>query len=135
MSQSTRQGGFTLIEVLVAFVILAMALPVLLRIFSGGVRNVAASSDYAKAVLIAESRLATAGIDDTLAPGETDGVENGRFRWTRVVTSYEPAFDFRSAVRGLRAYHVTVSVSWPNGDKERRVELNTVRLVHEGQRS
>jgi len=130
-----RNSGYTLIEVLVAFVILAMALPVLLRIFSGGVRNVAASSDYAKAVLIAESRLATAGIDDTLAPGETDGVENGRFRWTRVVTSYEPAFDFRSAVRGLRAYHVTVSVSWPNGDKERRVELNTVRLVHEGQRS
>ena len=36
-------------------------------------RNVAVSSDYAKAVLIAESRLATAGIDDTLAPGETDG--------------------------------------------------------------
>ena len=46
-----------------------MALTVLLRIFSGGVRNVAVSSDYAKAVLIAESRLATAGIDDTLAPG------------------------------------------------------------------
>ena len=78
-----RSRGYTLIEVLVAFVILAMALTVLLRIFSGGVRNVAVSSDYAKAVLIAESRLATAGIDDTLAPGETDGIENGRFRWTR----------------------------------------------------
>jgi len=115
--------------------IMAMALTVLLRIFSGGVRNVAVSSDYAKAVLIAESRLATAGIDDTLAPGETDGVENGRFRWTRVVTDYEPAFDYRSAAKGLRAYHVTVSVTWPNGDKERRVELNTVRLLHEGQRS
>ena len=130
-----RSRGYTLVEVLVAFVIMAMALTVLLRIFSGGVRNVAVSSDYAKAVLIAESRLATAGIDDTLAPGETDGVENGRFRWTRVVTDYEPAFDYRSAVKGLRAYHVTVTVSWPNGDKERRVELNTVRLMHEGQRS
>jgi general secretion pathway protein I len=127
--------GYTLIEVLVAFVILAMALTVLLRIFSGGVRNVAVSSDYAKAVLIAESRLATAGIDDTLAPGETDGVESGRFRWTRVVTDYEPANDYGSTVKGLRAYHVTVTVSWPNGDKERRVELNTVRLMHVGRRS
>ena len=130
-----RSRGYTLVEVLVAFVILAMALSVLLRIFSGGVRNVGASSDYAKAVLIAESRLATAGIDDTLAPGETDGVESGRFRWTRIVTDYEPAPDYRNAVKGLRAYHVTVTVSWPNGDKERRVELNTVRLMHEGQRS
>jgi general secretion pathway protein I len=130
-----RSRGYTLIEVLVAFVILAMALTVLLRIFSGGVRNVAVSSDYAKAVLIAESRLATAGIDDTLAPGETDGIENGRFRWTRVVTDYEPTSSYQSTVKGLRAYHVTVTVSWPNGDKERQVELNTVRLMHEGRRS
>lgn len=132
-----RRGskGYTLVEVLVAFVIMAMALTVLLRIFSGGVRNVAVSSDYAKAVLIAESRLATAGIDDTLAPGETDGVENERFQWTRVVTDYEPAFDYRSTVKGLRAYRVTVSVTWPNGDKERRVELHTVRIVHEGRRT
>lgn len=134
MRPRRRSSGYTLVEVLVAFVILAMALSVLLRIFSGGVRNVGVSSDYAKAVLIAESRLATAGIDDTLAPGETDGVENGRFRWTRVVTDYEPSFGYRAAVKGLRAYHVSVSVSWPNGDKERRVELNTVRLVHGGQR-
>jgi general secretion pathway protein I len=130
-----RSRGYTLVEVLVAFVIMAMALTVLLRIFSGGVRNVAVSSDYAKAVLIAESRLATAGIDDTLAPGETDGIENGRFRWMRVVSDYEPSTDYNSTVRGLHAYHVTVTVSWPNGEKERRVELSTVRVVHDGKRS
>ena len=38
-------------------------------------------------------------------------------------------------MKGLRAYHVTVTVSWPNGDRERRVELTTVRLVNEGKRS
>ena len=71
-----RSRGYTLVEVLVAFVIMAMALTVLLRIFSGGVRNVALSSDYAKAVLIAESRLATAGIDDTLARRDTASIVN-----------------------------------------------------------
>ena len=135
MHPRRRSRGYTLIEVLVAFVIMAMALPVLLKIFSGGVRNVAVSSDYAKAVLIAESRIATAGIDDTLAPGETGGIEKGRFRWTRVVTDYEPTSSYRSTVKGLHAYHVTVTVSWPNGDKERQVEINTVRLMHEGRRS
>ncbi len=135
MRPRQRSRGYSLIEVLVAFMIMALALTVLLRIFSGGVRNVAVSSDYAQAVLIAESRLATAGIDDTLAPGETDGVENGRFHWSRVVTEYEPAFDYRSAVRGLRAYRVEVSVTWPNGDKERRIALSTVKLMHEGRRT
>jgi len=38
-------------------------------------------------------------------------------------------------VDGLHAYRVAVSVSWPNGDKERRVELKTVRIVHEGPQS
>ena len=135
MTPRKRNQGFTLIEVLVAFMIMALALTVLLKIFSGGVRNVAVSADYAQAVLIAESRLATAGIDDTLAPGETDGMENERFYWSRVVTDYEPAFDYKSTVKGLRAYRVIVSVTWPNGDRERRVELSTVKIMHEGRSS
>ena len=62
MRSERRSGGYTLIEVLVAFMIMAMALTVLLRIFSGGVRNIDVSSDYARAVLIAESQLAATGI-------------------------------------------------------------------------
>ena len=129
-----RQSGYTLIEVLVAFVILAMALTVILRIFSGGVRNVAVSSDYAKAVLIAESRLATAGIDGMLAPGELSGTEAGRFQWTRLVTNYQPTPDYSTNANGSRAYHVAVTVSWPNGDRERRIELATVKLMHDERR-
>jgi len=68
-----RQSGYTLIEVLVAFMILALALTVLLRIFSGGLRNVSVSSDYAIATLIAESRLAGAGIDVPLILVTTEG--------------------------------------------------------------
>ena len=71
-----RSRGYTLVEVLVAFVILAMTLTVLLRIFSGGVRNIAVSADYARAVLIAESQLAAAGIDEPFHAGETGGIED-----------------------------------------------------------
>ena len=123
--------GYTLIEVLVAFMILALALTVLLRIFSGGVRNIGVTSDYAEAVLIGESRLATAGIDETLAPGETSGVEGDGFHWTRRVTRYEPAVNYATQVKGTRAYFVTVTVTWPNGDKERSIDLSTVKLLHE----
>ena len=60
---AVRQSGYTLIEVLVAFMILALALTVLMRIFSGGLRNVSVSSDYAVATLIAESRLAATAVE------------------------------------------------------------------------
>jgi len=51
--------GYSLIEVLVAFTILALTLTVLFRIFSGGLRNVDAAADYAMAVLVAEGKLGT----------------------------------------------------------------------------
>jgi general secretion pathway protein I len=127
-----RQSGYTLIEVLVAFMILALALTVLMRIFSGGLRNVSVSSDYATATLIAESRLAAAGIDVPLVPGETSGTEGERFEWTVSVQDYEPWPGYRSAAKGVDAYHVTVTVEWPHGDNTRRVGLSTVRLHTEG---
>ena len=123
-----RQSGYTLIEVLVAFMILALALTVLLRIFSGGLRNVSVSSDYATATLIAESRLAAAGIDTPLRPGETSGTEGERFAWTVSVQDYQPWPGYRSAARGVDAYRVTVTVEWPHGDNTRTVGLSTVRL-------
>ena len=125
---AVRQSGYTLIEVLVAFMILALALTVLMRIFSGGLRNVSVSSDYATATLIAESRLAAAGIDDPLRPGETSGTEGDRFTWTVSVQDYQPWPGYRSAAKGVDAYLVTVNVEWPNGDNTRRVGFSTVRL-------
>jgi general secretion pathway protein I len=127
-----RQSGYTLIEVLVAFMILALALTVLLRFFSGGLRNESVSSDYAVATLIAESRLAAAGIDIPLRPGETSGTEGERFEWTVSVQDYQPWPGYRSAAKGVDAYRVTVTVEWPHGDNTRRVGLSTVRLLTEG---
>ena len=126
--QLARQTGYTLIEVLVAFMILALALTVLMRIFSGGLRNVSVSSDYAVATLIAESRLAAAGIDVPLTPGEMSGTEGERFEWTVSVQDYQPWPGYRSAAKGIDAYRVTVTVEWPHGDNTRRIGLSTIRL-------
>jgi general secretion pathway protein I len=127
-----RQSGYTLIEVLVAFMILAMALTVLMRIFSGGLRNVSVSSDYATATLIAESRLAATGIDVPLTPGRTSGTEGERFEWTVTVQDYEPWPGYRAATRGVDAFRVNVRVEWPHGDNTRSVGLSTIRLRTEG---
>ena len=54
-ARQRHQQGFSLIEILVAFMILAMSLTVIFRIFSSGTRNVALSEDYAQAVLVTEA--------------------------------------------------------------------------------
>ena len=54
-----RRGarGFSLIEVLAAFVILALVATALFRLFGDSLRNASAAEDWSRALLVAESRL------------------------------------------------------------------------------
>ena len=146
-------SGYTLIEVLVAMMILAMALTVLMRMFSSGLQNMGTSADYAHAVLLAESQLAAVGSSETIRPGETSGSEQ-KFHWTRSVEDYHPGdephgqrnenrdaytegFRGRSIGTGtggslnelpVSAYQVTVVVEWPGRTRPRQVNLSTIKL-------
>lgn len=75
--------GFTLVEVLVAFTLMAVGLGILLAILSGGMRTVAAASASTQASLYAQGVFASLGSDRRLAPGRAQGsFEHGRYRWT-----------------------------------------------------
>jgi general secretion pathway protein I len=128
MLSSKRQRGFSLIEILVAFMILAMSLTVIYRIFSGGLRNVALSEDYARAVLVAESQLAAIGISEPLVRGVSSGEWGERFRWQRVVEPYQPWEQGKELSTQLLAYRITVDVDWEHAGRSRQVSLSSVRL-------
>ncbi|MGB5520546.1 MAG: type II secretion system protein [Gammaproteobacteria bacterium] len=127
--RARRQRGFSLIEILVAFMILAMSLTVIFRIFSGGLRNVALSEDYARAVLVAEAQLSAIGISEPLEQGVSSGEWGTRFRWERVIENYQPweQQDKQLSARVL-AYQVTVNVDWEHAGRSRQISLRSVRL-------
>ena len=133
MRPEARTAGYTLIEVLVAFVILALALTVILRIFSGGVRSISVSEDYVTALLIAETMLSRAGVDERLVAGQTSGLDGGDFAWVRTVEPYVPTADYTPAVRGVAGFHVTVSVEWAHSGGVRKIDLSTVKLRRSGE--
>ena len=123
-------AGYTLIEVLVAFVILALALTVLLRIFSGGLRSVSLSSQYAHAILVAEAQLVAADTPDALVPGTTTGTDGEAFHWTRRVSGYRPRPELEGSAVRVPAYQVDVDVEWHQAGKTRAVSLTGLRLGH-----
>lgn len=79
MRSAHRQGGFSLLEVLVAFAIMAMSLAVLYRTSGGSVRAVADAERYERAVRTARSVLALqAGVPES---GVRQEGADGGLRW------------------------------------------------------
>ncbi len=126
-TKHSAQGGFTLIEVLVAFMILTLSLSVLLRIFSGGLNNVSVAGDYAQAVLLAESQLAVVGRSEPLTVGQSYG-ESERFRWRRTIESYLPWEEDTELTEPMSAYIITVQVSWTRKGRDQQITLNSLRV-------
>ena len=125
-------AGFSLLEILVAFVILALTLSVMMRIFSGGLRNAALADEYSRAVLLAESRLAELGVRP--AEGEAEGEFDGKFRWRSTIRPW--ATDADAAGMGaqplpVRLMEIEVRVAWgeEGASGAREIGLSTLQLA------
>ena len=118
----------TLIEVLVAFVILSLTMAVLMQIFSGGMRNARMASNYSRAIFLAESRLAAAGVERPLVPGEDSGQIGADLRWRLTVVAVDNDGSTERRLMPASLYHVRSWVGWVDDGRERQVELTSLRL-------
>ncbi|WP_345294523.1 type II secretion system protein XpsI [Luteimonas vadosa] len=127
------QRGYTLIEVLVAFAVLALALTLLLGTLSGASRQVRWSADAGRAALHAESLLAQTGVGEVLQPGRRDGeFEAGRYRWTLEVAPYQdPARPSPATVDPFapRLLQLRLLVTWGDGGPRENLVVDSLRLV------
>lgn len=127
------QGGFTLLEVLVAFVILALVMGVLTRILSLSMRSLQAAEHYQQALQLAESQLAEVGARLTARRNEhLQGNFQPPYRWEAEIEPYEFANQSLSAEPTSRVSPrlIRVKVSWGEQSAQ-QVTLSTIRLVEE----
>lgn len=115
-----RSAGFTLLEVVVALAIMAIALGVLYRAVGGSVRTVGDLSAYSRAVAIGESLLQMR--DSVPAEGWNDAGQWEGFRWAVASAPYEPGTG-----AGVPLYRVQVDVAWSDGLRERNFSLASLR--------
>ncbi len=131
-STTDRRRGFTLLEVLVAFAVLAVALGVAFEIFATGLRGARSADALTRAVLIAESRLARVGVESELTPGESEGETDDGTRW-RIEIHDQPAEDGdeeRVVTPSLPILlDIIVTVSWGEAAGRQSFVLRTSRLA------
>jgi len=100
-----RARRITILEVLTAFVLLAVALASILQIFSSGLRDAQLADEYARAVMIAQSRLAAFTASEKMEEGAGAGTDSP-FTWSLTALPYDDRQEDAAAAR-------RASTSWP----------------------
>ena len=128
------QSGYTLIEVIVAFAVLALALTLLLGTLSGASKQVRWADDAGRASLHAQSLLDQIGVGEALAPGQRQGdFENGRYHWQLDVSPWRDPAQPAAAEQPQDALApvllaVSLRVAWGNAANQ-QLQVSTLRLV------
>jgi len=119
----TRAAGFTLLEVLVAVAIVAIALVTFMGLHLRSLDATIRAQDLTTAVLLAQGKMATMGEfpDTGEEQGKFEGPELERFQWATAVTEHTlDALDGGQIVTVRRS---EVTVSWADGQQTHHYTL------------
>ncbi|MGO9772920.1 MAG: prepilin-type N-terminal cleavage/methylation domain-containing protein [Roseiarcus sp.] len=129
-SHLIRRNGFTLIEALVAFAILALVMAQLLSTAGGAALNESRADFLLRASRMGQSHLDALGIASPIAIGETSGRYDDGLLWSLIV---EPgrAVSKSTGASVVASYwaRLTISRPTPRGAKPESLTLTTLKLV------
>ena len=124
--RKNNQGGFSLLEVLVAFSIFAVSFGILLQIYSKGTSSARLSDEYATAVIIAQSSLANIGIVTFPETGLYEE-SNGKYLLTTSVQEINDD-ELLPETQKISKQYILLKVSWRHKGKLHSIQLNTIKL-------
>jgi general secretion pathway protein I len=125
---SSSARGFTLIEVLVAFAILALTMAALMQLFATGLRGADAADRHLMAVMLARSVLDDVGTEIPIVAGEQSAEIEQGYRWTVRILRSGTIPPVTNPEWIAVPYEVQVEIAW----NDRPVTtLTTLRLATE----
>ena len=85
-----RQRGFTLVELVAAFVIFALGFGILMSILTDNIRVTSESADITRAALWAQSLIDMQGAGESLQEGSSSGRFDEKYVWQMNVAKIQP---------------------------------------------
>jgi general secretion pathway protein I len=135
LPSAARQRGFSLIEMVAAFVVFALGFGVLMGILSASIRNTRLAADYTQAALWAQSQLDVVGIGEKLEPGRKSGRFDNEFRWELDISKYEPppsenAGPTAESFQSIDLFRVDLEVLWGDRRSPRSAHFVSLRSAN-----
>ena len=128
-ASSKTSQGFSILEILVAFVVMALVVGTLLQLFGTSMRNVVLADEYSFAVQVAESRMQAVGTEIPVEEGNVTGTEEGSgYQWTVNMEPVELDEEQETFSLSIQPYQVTVVVRWDSAGKRREFALSSLRF-------
>ena len=125
------QCGFTLIEIVVAFSLLAIGLAAAMQIAVGSMRQARSAEAFTEASLYAQSLLDGLGIGERLEEGGDSGRFDDRYAWELNVTPYEVPSDppIDPVMVPVQLYRLDLLVRWERGRNAYEAQFSTLRAL------
>jgi len=132
--RTRSQAGFTLLEVLLAVVIMGVSLTTILLQFQTALHAGSISQERTNAVIYAKEKLESLKIEDELSESSQGGVLESGYEWETEVSLYEYEEEDQEediSYEDLRheTYKLRAAVKWNSGINKRQVELITLKTV------
>ena len=134
LRSTQRSSGFTLLEVLLAFVVFALSFTTVLEILSGSMRNTMRAKEYTEIALIAQSVIDQLGLEIPLEQGMNASGESGVYTWEIYIELYQAGPENAHSVElgeltGIELLEVDLVVSWGEPPREKTYNFSTVRAM------
>lgn len=113
--------GLSLLELLVAFAIMAMSLALIYRSLGGSARQAGDLALQEQAVMLAQSVLALR--ESVTSQGWNESGESPPFRWQ---VSSQPYPTGVSGAQVVPLHQIDLTISWTDGSRQRQLQLQTL---------
>lgn len=129
-----RRRGFSLLEVIAAIAILAIAFAALMQVAGSSMSLTARANERTQAALRARALLDGAFVMEPVREGASEGRFDDRYRWHLDVSRYAPpdapARDGSVDAGGM--FRLDLDVIWGEGASERHARFSTLRIAGSG---
>jgi general secretion pathway protein I len=124
------EGGFTLLEVLVALAILGISVTVIFQLFSANMRAIRGSEDYISAAVTAQTKMRQVLDDDKLAEKSWSETTVDGYRVDVVVAE---TLKDRTKDLEVQLLEVILTVYWTKNSKTKTMTARGMKMIPRGE--